>query len=240
MPTMDGSVIGKNVLILGSPAEGTRRLVAEFSDMEILSWSGKDRHSGADIVRADICVFFHDPIQNCCFEFLKTHSSRPVVAVGAFDELDRVVLLELGAADAVTWTSNAREVAVRARRALRPRATERTELASWSVQDGGQDGAGSFIEFRGRRLNLTLSQARVMRLLIQARGDPVHRAAIAAALGAEVDGSRLVDTTVSRLRSALRAVFGQNLIGSRRGVGYALCEPAQTTRTMMAEDQPAL
>jgi DNA-binding response OmpR family regulator len=79
-----------------------------------------------------------------------------------------------------------------------------------------------------------------MRLLIQARGDSVHRASIAAVLGAELEGSRLVDTTVSRLRSALRAVFGQNLIGSRRGVGYALFEPVVTERLLAEEDQPAL
>lgn len=142
------------------------------------------------------------------------------------EPLDQVAGFELGADDYVSKRAHPLEFLARVRALLRrsvypPPAGEgpAAEARSWRLDD-----ANGLFEGQGGRVWLTSACAAVLHALARHPRELVERSELAMELYGSLDRipSRAIDTRVARLRSALEACGGDNLIHSVRGAGYVL------------------
>lgn len=151
----------------------------------------------------------------------------PVLMLSALDDvMDRVVGLELGAADYLGKPFDPRELLARVRGLLRRTGpgAERTGVsrtfAGWTLD----------LERRevrtpdGESVNLTAGELGLLDLLSRRPGVPVSRdSLLTAGHGDRSDAfDRAVDLAISRLRRKLAEAGGHDLIETVRGLGYRL------------------
>lgn len=162
---------------------------------------------------------------------VRSKSMAPVIIItdpGA-DEIDRVMVLELGADDCVTGTVGLRELLARARAVLRRR------MAASSRSDRGRRRGwyhfhGWVLNYRGRSLTspagtpvrLSKSEFALLSAFVDAPGEPLSREELLQATRMHEDiFDRSVDVQVLRLRRKLEEdPSSPMLIRTERGVGY--------------------
>ncbi len=157
---------------------------------------------------------------------LRQHSELPVLFLTARqDEVDRILGLELGGDDYVTKPFSPREVVARIRAILKrlgPKSDADTDKATpWQVDDSGLR-----VFFRHTELSLTRSEYRILTTMVQRPGQVFSRAQLLDICDSDEDSfERSVDTHIKTLRAKLRPLGGDQLIATRRGIGYVLEMP---------------
>jgi two-component system, OmpR family, phosphate regulon response regulator PhoB len=137
------------------------------------------------------------------------------------EEIDRIVGLEFGADDYVTKPFSPREVALRIGAILR-RSDGKADEEHLSAGPIVIDPARHEVSVRGKRVNLTSLEFKLLRTLMQRRGRVQERDRLLNEVwGYEsVIDTRTVDTHVRRLRKKLGKAA--DVIESVRGFGYRL------------------
>lgn len=162
-----------------------------------------------------------------CRELRRRGAGLPIIFLTARSgEVDRVVGLELGADDYVVKPFSPRELTARVRAVLRrsvaPAATE--DAGPWQ-----HDAERCRLSYRGRTLELTRNEYRLLATLVAAPGRVFSREQLLTAAwedpGAALD--RTVDAHVKLVRAKLReAAPEHDPIVTHRGLGYSLREEA--------------
>lgn len=169
-----------------------------------------------------------------CREIRRRWATPIVFLTARNTEIDRVVGLELGADDYVVKPFSPRELTARVRAILR---RSSGELAAGTIEAGETKAAGTqpgwvhdearcrFV-FRGRPLELTRNEYRLLAVLVKSPGRVFSREQLMTAAwedpGAAMD--RTVDAHVKTLRAKLRAAGageGGEPIVTHRGFGYS-------------------
>jgi two-component system catabolic regulation response regulator CreB len=161
------------------------------------------------------------------FDFCREMQRRgrvPVIFLTArSSEVDRIVGLELGADDYVAKPFSPRELTARVRAVLRrsgAASVESTITADWS-----HDAERCRISYKGRALDLTRNEYRLLAALVASPGRVFSRDQLMELAwddpGASLD--RTVDAHVKQLRAKLRETApDEELIVTHRGLGYSL------------------
>jgi len=177
-----------------------------------------------DLVILDLMLPDADGIDIC--KDLKQDSRTthvPVVMLTARgDELDRVLGLEIGADDYITKPFSPKELVARVKAILRRHGREEpgetVELADGVVMDLNR----YEVAVRGRKLDLTTTEFKLLRILAERRGWVFSRDEILSRLWGDEKSvlDRTIDVHITNLRKKLGKAGG--LIENVRGVGYKL------------------
>lgn len=144
-----------------------------------------------------------------CREIRRATSSLPIVVLSArADDLDKILLLELGADDYVTKPFSPRELLARVKTAIR-----RIHGEIWAQSNFVEFGSArvDFVKmeasFSGRDIHLTKAEFRMLRLLARYNGKPVERAEILIEVFGLEDStlSRSMDNIIMTLRKKLES-----------------------------------
>lgn len=160
---------------------------------------------------------------------LRTKHDVPVIFLTARSaEVDRIVGLELGADDYLAKPFSPRELTARVRAVLR-RAQGGARSSPAAAGPWVHDEARCRISYRGRPLDLTRNEYRLLATLAAAPGRVFSRDQLMHAAwedpGAALD--RTVDAHVKSVRAKLRAAApDRDPIVTHRGLGYSLREEA--------------
>ncbi len=144
----------------------------------------------------------------------------PVIMLTARgEEVDRIVGLELGAADYIVKPFSLREVALRIRAVLK-RGAAPAKPAVLRCGPITIDPSSHTVEVDGKPVELTVTEFRLLEDLVRHRGRVRDREQILTAVwGQSFEGySRTVDTHVRRMRAKLGR--GAAMIETIRGMGY--------------------
>jgi two-component system catabolic regulation response regulator CreB len=169
------------------------------------------------------------------FELFKQLSGRtraPVIFLTArAEEVDRIVGLELGADDYIAKPFSPRELTARVRAVLRRLAkaeqAQPPQHADPRASAFGVDDERRIITYRGRPLDLSRYEYRVLKLLVSRPGRVFSRDDILQQAWDEPDASydRTVDAHIKTIRAKLKAVAADvDPIRTHRGEGYSLRE----------------
>lgn len=154
---------------------------------------------------------------------LRTFSDIPVIMLTArSEEVDRIVGLEIGADDYVVKPFSPRELVARVRVILRRLDRANTQASSTAFL---VDEEHHRIEFRGKALELTRYEFRLLKTLLAHAERVFTRAQLLEQVWpeAEESGDRTVDTHIKTLRAKLRAVDAEaDPIQTHRGLGYSI------------------
>jgi two-component system phosphate regulon response regulator PhoB len=145
----------------------------------------------------------------------------PVIMLTAKgEEVDRIVGLELGAADYVVKPFSLREVALRIRAVLKRGSAREKKSAVLQCGSIRVNPASHCVQVDGREVDLTVTEFRLLEDLVQNQGKVRDREQLLTAVwGYSFEGySRTVDTHVRRLRAKLGE--SAETIETVRGVGY--------------------
>jgi DNA-binding response OmpR family regulator len=187
----------------------------------------KARAAAPDLIVLDVMMPQVDGLEVC--KILRrdpTTSAIPILMLTAkASEIDRVLGLELGADDYVTKPFSPRELVLRIKGLLRRKQpaeenTEQIRLGELRIDIPRHE-----VSVRGRRINLTATEFRLVTLLAQRRGRVQSREQLLRDVW-EYDSlidTRTVDTHMRRLREKLGPAAGY--LDTVRGVGYRLLEP---------------
>ena len=162
--------------------------------------------------------------------FRRLQAAQPALPVifltARSGEIDRVVGLELGADDYVAKPFSPRELVARVRtvlrRAQRPAAAAPAAAATFAVDDERK-----LIRFHGRPLDLSRTEYRLLKVLVERPGRVFSRDELMERAWDDPAASfdRTVDAHVKTLRAKLRAVApDEDPIVTHRGMGYSLRE----------------
>jgi two-component system catabolic regulation response regulator CreB len=161
---------------------------------------------------------------------MRTFSDVPVIFLTArHEEIDRIVGLEIGADDYVVKPFSPRELAARVRVILRRAkgASDSPQPSPMAQEDADfvHDTDGARLAYRGRWLDLTRYEYRLLALLVQHPGRIFARSQLMDLVWHDsldtVD--RTVDTHVKTLRAKLREIDpAGDPIRTHRGMGYSL------------------
>jgi two-component system catabolic regulation response regulator CreB len=160
-----------------------------------------------------------------CRELRKRHETPVIFLTARSTEVDKIVGLELGADDYVAKPFSPREVTARVRAVLRR--SKGNGGATRSAGVWAHDEEKCRIAYRGRPLDLTRNEYRLLAALVAAPGRVFSRDQLMHAAwddpGAALD--RTVDAHIKLLRAKLRAVAPEaDPIVTHRGLGYSLRE----------------
>jgi len=179
------------------------------------------RSKQPDLILLDLMLPGMDGLS--VYKLLQRESSTsciPVIMLTAKgEEIDRIVGLEIGAADYIVKPFSLREVILRIRAAL-GRGEKKTQSSILQCGPINLDVVGYNVRVSGTPVELTITEFRLLQDLIEHVGKVRTREQLLSAVwGYSFDGySRTVDTHVRRLRAKL----GQEaeMIETVRGVGY--------------------
>lgn len=153
---------------------------------------------------------------------LRRFSAVPVIMLTArIEEIDRLLGLELGADDYVCKPFSPREVMARVKAILRRIDPDATRPSDELVLDGD----AFLARFRGRPLELTPVEFRLLQALLETPGRVYSRDQLLDRIYDDhrVVTDRTVDSHIKNLRRKLEEVApGEELIRSVYGVGYRL------------------
>jgi DNA-binding response OmpR family regulator len=174
------------------------------------------REEDPDVILLDLAMADLDGAEVC--RIIRREASTPIIVVtGESDGLISAELLDAGADDYVRKPFRAEELLARVRAVTRRRPLAALH-GDWTV-----DRAGHAILWRGRPIQLSVIEFRLMGALIEAAGDLVETDALLGAAWPEVPRASVgrLKPHVVRVRNKLRAA-GAPPIVAIRGVGYRL------------------
>jgi two-component system catabolic regulation response regulator CreB len=166
-----------------------------------------------------------------CRELRKRHAVPVIFLTARSGEVDKIVGLELGADDYLAKPFSPRELTARIRAVLRRTNGHGTGAAvsgaAASSTGWVHDEARCRISFRGKPLDLTRNEYRLLGALLAAPGRVFSREQLMTAAwddpGASLD--RTVDAHIKTLRAKIRsAAPDADPIVTHRGLGYSLSE----------------
>jgi two-component system catabolic regulation response regulator CreB len=159
----------------------------------------------------------------------RTDPALPAIFLTArSSEIDRVVGLELGADDYIAKPFSPRELVARVRTVLRR--VQRSATAAPAATGFDVDDERKSIRFRGRLLDLSRTEYRLLKVLIERPGRVYSRDELMERAWDDPASAfdRTVDAHVKALRAKLREVApNEDPIVTHRGMGYSLREEAQ-------------
>lgn len=141
------------------------------------------------------------------------------------EEVDRILGLELGADDYVTKPFSPRELVLRVKRLLKSAGSNTCAVEVVTHGDITIDLARYTATVKGRPMDLTATEFKLLTILLQRRGRVQTRDVLLRDVwgyDAAMD-TRTVDTHVRRLRAKLRGCA--DLVETVRGVGYRCSSP---------------
>lgn len=176
-----------------------------------------------DLVLLDIMLPELDGLEVCRrLKQAPALRSVPVIMLTArSEEVDRVVGLELGAEDYVVKPFSPRELLLRIKNALRRAGAEAVNVDdTWRFEGLVLNFAAHELEVDGEKRQLTATEHRLLKELVQARGRVLSRDHLLDTVwNTDFEGaSRTVDTHMRRLRAKLDSYA--DCIETVRGVGY--------------------
>jgi DNA-binding response OmpR family regulator len=139
-------------------------------------------------------------------------------------EIDRVLGLELGADDYVPKPFSPRELVLRIKKLLERGRVKTTEPETMKFGDLLIDGPRHLVTVRGKRVELTATEFKLLTVLAQRRGRVQSRDTLLRDVweyNSRVD-TRTVDTHMRRLREKLGPAAKQ--LDTVRGIGYRFAE----------------
>jgi DNA-binding response OmpR family regulator len=149
----------------------------------------------------------------------------PIVMVTAkAAEIDRVLGLELGADDYITKPFSPRELVLRIKKILQRSGAPEAESEKFKFGELLIDGPRHLVSWRGKRIDLTATEFKLLVLLAQRRGRVQSREHLLRDVweyNSLVD-TRTVDTHMRRLREKLGPAA--EYLDTVRGVGYRFTE----------------
>jgi two-component system phosphate regulon response regulator PhoB len=153
--------------------------------------------------------------------------SLPIILLTSrVDEVDRVVGFELGADDYITKPFSPRELILRIRAVLRRAAPPRPTQQQVTLGDIEFDPAAHEVRVQGKPVDLTPTEFRLLKTLVQRRGRVQSREHLLVEVWGYDNSSidtRTVDTHMRRLREKLGPA--SVCIETVRGFGYRLTGP---------------
>ncbi|MFN7138902.1 MAG: response regulator [Limisphaerales bacterium] len=153
-------------------------------------------------------------------------ASIPIIMLTAkAAEIDRVLGLELGADDYVTKPFSPRELILRIRKRLEAAPKSSTQPDQYKAGDLVVDIPKHIVTIKGKKVDLTATEFRLLVTLVQRRGHVQSRDVLLRGVW-EYDkliDTRTVDTHMRRLREKL-GPFGIKHLDTVRGVGYRFVE----------------
>jgi len=159
---------------------------------------------------------------------LRATSAIPILFLSSrTEEIDRIVGLEIGADDYLTKPFSPRELVARLRAVLR-RVTAPASASTATPTSApvfAVDRAAQRIRWRGRNLDLTRQEFRLLATLLEHRGTVLSRARLLDLAWDDPSGpfDRAVDAAVRDLRAKLRTIDpSSDPIRTVRGEGYAV------------------
>jgi two-component system catabolic regulation response regulator CreB len=199
--------------------------VAGFAAQHCLT--GRDALGEAQRVQYDLAVLdvgLPDLDGFALCRELRRGRDLPVIFLTAHDaEAERIHGLEIGADDYVAKPFSPRELVARVRAVLR---RGRTAADSTPAARGFEhDTEGHRVRYRGRLLDLTRYEYRLLAALLQRPGAVLSRAQLMDRVWGDApdSGDRTIDTHIKTLRAKLRAIAPQgDPIRTHRGLGYSL------------------
>jgi two-component system phosphate regulon response regulator PhoB len=152
-------------------------------------------------------------------------SKVPIIMLTAkAAEIDRILGLELGADDYITKPFSPRELVLRVKRILQRGQAPDQEQERLKFGDLVIDGPRHLVTWRGKRVDLTATEFKLLMLLAQRRGRVQSRDQLLRDVWdyqSAID-TRTVDTHMRRLREKLGAA--SKYLDTVRGVGYRFVE----------------
>lgn len=160
-----------------------------------------------------------------CRALRRRHAMPVIFLTARSSEVDKIVGLELGADDYLAKPFSPRELTARIRAVLRR--SHGPVVAAAGAAGWSHDEARCRISYRGKLLDLTRNEYRLLGALLASPGRVFNREQLMAAAwddpGAALD--RTVDAHIKMLRAKLReAVPASDPIVTHRGLGYSLRE----------------
>ena len=156
-------------------------------------------------------------------KILKTNEktkSVPVIIVSAKgDEKDKVEGLNLGADDYIAKPFGMLELIARVKASLRRANLYVKKYNEFEIDDNIYD-----ILYNGKRLNLTLKEFKLMKILIERAGETIPRVEIFEEVwNTEYMGdTRALDMHIAQIRNKMKQAGADKMIFTVRGVGYRL------------------
>ena len=162
-----------------------------------------------------------------CREMLRDQAVPVIFLTARSEEVDRIVGLELGADDYLAKPFSPRELTARIRAVLRRSRAGGAPASPPAEGPWEHDAARCRIRYRGRALDLTRNEYRLLGVLLGQPGRVFSRDQLMEAAwedpGAALD--RTVDAHVKSVRAKLRALAPDaDPIVTHRGLGYSLRE----------------
>jgi two-component system response regulator RegX3 len=143
------------------------------------------------------------PVELC--RALRARSEVPIIVLTAsFEEDDVVTLLEAGADDVVAIPVRSRELAARARAAVRRGPGPVAEETAIEIGDVRLDPSGYVVTLFGDRVEMTRKEFELLRLLMTNAGQTVpRRVLIERVWGWESTEGKTLDTHIRRIRAKI-------------------------------------
>ena len=154
---------------------------------------------------------------------VRAESETPIIMVTARDqEIDKLLGLGLGADDYVIKPYSPREVVARVRAVLRRTSAIVRRPSHYKIESLEIETEALEARCAGERLDLTLSEFRLLSALVQAAGAVCARSALHEIIGTPdgLSDPRNVDTHIKNLRRKLGRCDA--LLETVRGVGYRI------------------
>ena len=157
----------------------------------------------------------------------QTTARIPIIMLTAkAAEMDRIVGLELGAEDYITKPFSPRELVLRVKKALQRGGPAPVENGALKLGDLVIDASRHLVKWRGKSIDLTATEFKLLELLAQRRGRVQSRDQLLRDVWEynSVVDTRTVDTHMRRLREKLGSAAKH--LDTVRGVGYRFVENA--------------
>lgn len=161
-----------------------------------------------------------------CREVRKENANLPIIIVTSRDsDMDELISMNLGADDFVTKPYNLQILLARISRVLH-RAYETGSSNILNIGDIALDISKSTLHYRGETIDLTKNELRIMHCLFQNKNRIVSREELMKHMWdceLFVDDNTLT-VNINRLRKKLEYVKLDDLIQTKRGLGYMIYE----------------